>query len=90
MGRIARQHSASGTDRCDQLLQDILQPPLDHVVAQPTAPIARLQIFHRRLVVIERVKLGEDDIALDLPGIFGPQMTGIGIHGLHGLADLIG
>jgi hypothetical protein len=65
---ICRQRSASYPDRCDQSLQDILQPPLDGGVAEPAAPIMRLQFLDGMMIVVECVEIGEDDIALDLAG----------------------
>jgi methylase of polypeptide subunit release factors len=49
-------------------LEDLLQPPLHDRVSEPAPAVPRLQILDGGHVGIKCVEIGEDDVALDLPG----------------------
>ena len=73
---IAREVLAPSPDRGEQAMQDVDQVVLERHVAQAAGSVSLLERLERGPVRLERVQVGEDDVAFDLPRILDPRVSG--------------
>lgn len=67
MGRVLGEFGAALPDRRELCLQDVFEPPLEHVVAKPASAIPRLELVDGVAVFVEGIEIGENDVAFHTP-----------------------
>src|SRR5262249_47948052 len=87
---ITRECAATVSDWREKCLQHVFQSFLHNAVAQTAADIACLQILNRNAIFVERIQVGEDDIALDATWIGRLYMVWVSEHTPDSLTYLIG
>jgi len=71
-------------------VEHVDQMMLESHVAQTARAIALLERLQSRVVRVEGLEVGKDDVALDLSRVLHPCVAGIGVHAHHLIGDDVG